>query len=172
MEQTLTVLLAGDPLLRQKAAAITDPSDLKLKALVDAMLVTMQAFNGVGIAAPQVGHSLRVVIIASQPNSRYPDAPIMKPLVMVNPAIITKSPEREPDWEGCLSVPGQRLQVLRHHAVEVCWEDLGAQQHQQLFSGFVARIVQHELDHLDGILFTDHVEQITANVSNPSQQLP
>jgi len=167
MNQILTLHLTGDSLLRQHAATIADPSGQELKALVDAMLVTMRAFNGVGIAAPQIGHSLRVVIVASQPNSRYPDAPIMEPLVMVNPAIITKSPEMRPDWEGCLSVPGQRLQVLRHLTVEACWDDLDAHRHQQFFSGFVARIIQHELDHLDGILFTDRAAQTVGDTCSP-----
>lgn len=155
MNDVLPLRLTGDPLLRRKAAMVADPTDPALKELACAMLVTLRAFDGVGIAAPQVGYSLRLVIIASQPNSRYPNAPCMEPVVMLNPQIISRSTEMAQGMEGCLSVPGTKLQVLRHNTVKVCWQDLDGQQLQQEMYGFVARIVQHELDHLEGILFPD-----------------
>ncbi|NJD38082.1 MAG: peptide deformylase [Geobacter sp.] len=153
------VLLAGDPLLRQKAVAASDPTDPALHMLAEAMLVTMLASEGVGIAAPQIGHSLRLIIIASKPNSRYPDAPVMETLVMVNPEIIRASDGLVAEEEGCLSVPGVRLQVLRHQSVEVRWQTLDGDSRQQEMNGFISRIVQHELDHLEGILFPDRVAE-------------
>jgi len=155
MGQILDIGTIDNPLLRQKAAEIADPQDPKLAVLVDNMLTTMLASDGVGIAAPQVGWPLRVVIVASRPNPRYPDAPEMEPVIMVNPVILSRSSELEEGLEGCLSVPGDKRLVMRHHTVEVCWHDLEARRQQQSFTGFIARIIQHEVDHLDGILFPD-----------------
>ncbi|MDK9717635.1 MAG: peptide deformylase [Trichlorobacter sp.] len=155
MGQILTIHTIGNPLLRRKAAKVGDPQDPKLAVLVDNMLTTMLASDGVGIAAPQISQLLRVVIVASRPNPRYPDAPQMEPVIMVNPIILSRSSGQEEGLEGCLSVPGKKCLIMRHQAVEVCWHDLEAKRHQQSFSGFVARIVQHEVDHLEGILYPD-----------------
>lgn len=155
MGQILAIYTIGNLLLHQKAAEVVDPLDPNLAVLVDNMLTTMLASDGVGIAAPQIGQSLRLVIVASRPNPRYPDAPEMEPVIMVNPEIISCSPELVQGLEGCLSVPGDKKMVIRHQTVEVCWHDLEARRHHRSFSGFIARIVQHEIDHLDGILYPD-----------------
>ncbi len=149
------ICVFGNPVLRQRAAEVVDPASPDIKQLADDMLATMHASSGVGIAAPQTGHSVRVVIIASTPNSRYPDAPAMEPLIMINPEIVSRSDRMVEGMEGCLSVPGLRLPVSRHLDVDTVWRDLAGSRHQQTFTGFIARIVQHELDHLDGILITD-----------------
>ncbi|NER32350.1 MAG: peptide deformylase, partial [Symploca sp. SIO1C4] len=110
------------------------------------------------IAAPQVSQSDRLFIVASRPNLRYPHAPTMAPTAMINPRIIAHSPETIKDWEGCLCVPGIRGLVPRYQAIEVEYTDRDGQRHQQQLTDFIARIFQHEYDHLDGLIFLDRLE--------------
>ncbi|WP_052051062.1 peptide deformylase [Leptolyngbya sp. KIOST-1] len=157
------VLTLGHPVLRQVAQPLelgTDEAltDETLQRLVDRLLQTMQASNGVGIAAPQLGHSLRLLVVASRPNLRYPHAPQMEPVVMLNPRLIAASDELELGWEGCLSVPGVRGRVPRHRVVEVEYCDRYGQSQRRVWEGFVARIFQHEADHLEGKVFLDRVQ--------------
>ncbi|GAB4151671.1 MAG: peptide deformylase [Cyanobacteria bacterium J069] len=154
----LEILQLGNPQLRETARAIASVDDPALQALIDQLLATMHASNGVGIAAPQVGQSIRLLIVASRPNPRYPAAPMMEPLPMINPTIISHLDETEKGWEGCLSVPGIRGQVPRYREIEVEYGDRHGNIHRQVFTDFVARIVQHEADHLNGIVFVDRVE--------------
>lgn len=151
------ICLIGNPVLRLKAACVADPTSSQILQLSNDMLATMGAASGVGIAAPQIGQLLRVIIVASRPNPRYPDAPAMEPLIMVNPEIICRSDDMVEDVEGCLSVPDLRLPVLRHREIKTGWLDLCGNRHQQSFTGFIARVIQHEIDHLDGILFPDRL---------------
>jgi len=153
----LEVCQLGDPVLRQIAAPVTDVKSAAIQNLINDLITTLKHQKGVGIAAPQVGQSLQLIIIASYPNDRYPDAPLMDPLPMINPQIIRQSPETIQGWEGCLSVPGIRGQVSRAAAVTVSYLDRHGQPQQQEFSGFVARIIQHEYDHLTGKVFLDRV---------------
>lgn len=150
--------LVGDPLLRQRAQQVRELGDPSLQALIADLLQTCETAHGVGIAAPQVGESLQVVIVASRPNPRYPDAPWMEPLVLINPVLGDRSDDLLLGEEGCLSVPGQRGLVRRHRAVEVQYLDAQGAAHQRWLEGFPARIVQHELDHLTGTLFIDHLD--------------
>jgi peptide deformylase len=147
----------GRPVLREAARPVADPLDPALQPLIDDLLVTMDDADGVGIAAPQVHESLALFIVASRPNLRYPHAPAMEPLVMMNPEIVHASPEMETGWEGCLSVPGLRGPVPRSREVTVRWLDRHGAPHEETFSGFVARIVQHEYDHIRGLVFLDRV---------------
>jgi peptide deformylase len=117
--------------------------------------------NGVGIAAPQVASSVRLFIVASRPSPRYPHAPVMEPTAMINPEIVDRSGELVAGWEGCLSVPGTRGSVLRDRAIEVTYFTKHGELVRQELTDFVARIFQHELDHLDGILFPDRVPNLT-----------
>ena len=152
------ILQLGNPLLRRKALTITDPSDPDLGPLLDDMLATLHESRGVGIAAPQIGVSLRLVIIASESNDRYPEAPTMVAVPLLNPRIEWASPETEKDWEGCLSIPGLRGIVPRNTHIRVRYLNFpGGEEVVEEFEGFVARIVQHEVDHLDGTLFIDRV---------------
>ena len=121
------------------------------------MLLTVTKAKGVGIAAPQVFDSRRLIVVSSHPNARYPNAPNMAPTVMINPVIISSSSEKELGWEGCLSVPGRRGEVCRHTWIELAYADRVGVRSQAQFDGFVARIIQHEVDHLDGITFLDRV---------------
>ena len=162
MKTTSTsVLQLGHPTLTKVAQPVDIPIEDATKALVKVLLEVLKRDNGVGIAAPQIGQSQQVIIIASRPNIRYPSAPSMQPLVMLNPKILAESTTLELGWEGCLSVPDVRGQVERFSSVEVEYFGLDNQRHQERFEGFVARIVQHEYDHLNGTLFVDRVSSST-----------
>ncbi|MFQ4138855.1 peptide deformylase [Nodosilinea sp. PGN35] len=164
------VLTLGQPVLRQVAQPVESLGDQALQRLIDQMLTTVQRASGVGIAAPQLGHSLRVLVVASRPNLRYPHAPSMEPTVLVNPRLVAVSDELELGWEGCLSVPGVRGRVPRHQRVEVAYCDRYGQPQNQVWEGFVARIVQHEVDHLEGKVFLDRVESETDLLSEAAYQ--
>lgn len=148
----------GNPKLRQIAAPVTEVGSDRLQALCDRLLELVKTANGVGIAAPQVGESLRLFVVASRPNLRYPNAPLMDAIVMINPQIISHSETTEKGWEGCLSVPGMRGLVPRYTRIEVAYTGRDGRSYQQTLTDFVARIFQHELDHLDGKVFLDRVE--------------
>jgi peptide deformylase len=158
MTESLQIAQLGNPILRQQAQLVDNVRDERIQKLIDALRVTAAASNGVGIAAPQVSESYRLFIVASRPNVRYPNAPLMEPTAMINPQIIAHSTERVKGWEGCLSLPGIRGLVPRYQAIEVEYITRDGQLHQQELTDFVARIFQHEYDHLDGIVFLDRVE--------------
>lgn len=158
MTQISNIARSGDPILRIIAAEVTDVFDREIQNLIDTLIVTATAADGVGIAAPQISNSCRLFIIASRPNPRYPHAPLMQPTAIINPRIISCSGEIVKDWEGCLSVPGIRGKVPRSDRIEVEYSDRNGQLVARQFTGFIARIFQHELDHLDGILFTDRIQ--------------
>jgi peptide deformylase len=158
MEQLLEIVQLGNPILWQPACPVADATNPAIQNLIDSLVATAAAANGVGIAAPQVGQSYRLFVVASRPNSRYPQAPVMEPTAMINPQIIAHSPEKVKDWEGCLSIPGLRGLVPRYRAIMVEYTDRNGQLQRQELTDFVARIFQHELDHLDGILFLDRLE--------------
>jgi peptide deformylase len=158
MTESLQIAQLGNPILRQQAQVVANVRDERIQQLIDALIVTATASNGVGIAAPQVSESYRLFIVASRPNARYPNAPLMQPTAMINPRIIAHSTERVKGWEGCLSIPGIRGLVPRYQAIEVEYTTRDGQLHRQELTDFVARIFQHEYDHLDGIVFLDRVE--------------
>jgi len=153
MTESLQIAHLGNPILRQQAQLVNNARDQRIQQLIDSLIATAGASNGVGIAAPQVSESYRLFIVASRPNARYPNAPLMEPTAMINPQIIAHSTERVKGWEGCLSLPGIRGLVPRYQAIEVEYITRDGQLHQQELTDFVARIFQHEYDHLDGIVF-------------------
>ncbi len=155
----LPVAQRGEDILKLIAAPVAESefSSVWLFALSQAMQATMQERNGVGIAAPQVYISKRIIIVASRPNPRYPDAPEMQAICMINPEIIEQSEAYELGEEGCLSVPNERGQVARAHQITVQYFSLNGEKIIQEFTGFPARIVQHEIDHLNGILFVERL---------------
>lgn len=160
MSVVLAVAQRGAGILTLKAATVANSefnSDW-LTALASAMQAPMLARNGVGIAAPQVYVSKRVIIVASRANLRYPDAPDMPAVVMVNPEILEKSDNTILGEEGCLSVPDERGMVARAEMVKVRYFTLEGEQIETVFHGFPARIVQHEIDHLDGVLFVERLD--------------
>ncbi|MEM9979354.1 MAG: peptide deformylase [Cyanobacteria bacterium P01_D01_bin.2] len=158
MGKVLSVIELGDSRLRSHAQPIAQIHDPQLQVLIDNLLATAAAKNGVGIAAPQVAVGLQLFIVASRPNQRYPQAPTMAPTAMVNPRILRYGDELVKGWEGCLSVPGRRGLVPRYRTIDVAYVDRHGQAQQQHLEGFVARIFQHEYDHLQGKVFLDRVE--------------
>lgn len=143
----------GDPRLLQRAEPITNFGSRELQALLADMRDTMHALDGVGLAAPQIGVSLRVVIFGVNANPRYPDAESVPQTVLINPVLTPLSEEVEEDWEGCLSVPGMRGLVPRHTQLRYQGRDEKGGLIDRTVSGFHARVVQHECDHLEGILY-------------------
>lgn len=143
----------GDPILTQVAKPVTEFKTLALQDLIEGMLATLKEAQGVGLAAPQVGSLLQVLIVASRPNPRYPEAPQMQPLVMVNPRLLACSSEQVLGWEGCLSVPNCRGLVARAREVEVEYYTPEGVQQRVVWQDFPARIFQHEYDHLMGRVF-------------------
>lgn len=158
MTELLEIAKLGNPILRQVARPVSDVTDATFQALIDSLIETAISANGVGIAAPQVSQSYRLFIVASRPNPRYPDAPLMEPTATINPKIVSHSDEIVKGWEGCLSVPGIRGLVPRYRAIAVEYSDRHGNLQLQELTDFVARIFQHELDHLNGIVFLDRVE--------------
>lgn len=150
----------GEPVLRNKARAIDNVLDPQIVSLIDSLIDMAIAKKGVGIAAPQISQPYRLFIVASHPNDRYPHAPTMPPTAMINPRILHHGQEIAKDWEGCLSVPNVRGLVPRYQTIEVEYTTRQGETKQEVLTGFVARIFQHELDHLDGILFTDRIKDL------------
>jgi peptide deformylase len=143
----------GEPLLLEKAQPITQFDTSELHALITDMQDTMQAMDGAGIAAPQIGVSLQVVIFGVGQNPRYPDAEQVPYTVLINPTLNFVGDEMEDGWEGCLSVPGMRGVVPRYTRLHYTGFDQYGNAIDRLVSGFHARVVQHETDHLCGILY-------------------
>lgn len=170
MTEVLAVCQLGNPILRHISLPIEDVSDRHIQKLIDDLMVTVNKSNGVGIAAPQVAESYRLFIVASRPNPRYPNAPTMEPTAMINPRIIAHSDKKVKGWEGCLSVPGIRGLVPRYQAIEVEYLSRDGKLHRQQLTDFVARIFQHECDHLDGMVFLDRVENTQELISEQEYQ--
>ena len=166
MAQVLPIAHLGHPVLREKAAIVDDVTASPIQDLIDDMLATLTQADGVGLAAPQVYQSKRIIIVASKPNPRYPLAPQMDPTPMINPVILGTSAETKRDWEGCLSVPGIRGMVPRSETVSVRYLDRQGKTHEKEYSGFIARILQHEVDHLDGIFFLDRMNSVSDLVTD------
>ena len=156
-EQTMRIAQLGEEVLRQSAQPVCDFSDVGLAGFIGRLQQTMLEAGGIGIAAPQVFDSRAIMIIASKANARYPDAPDMAPVVMINPKIIAHSNDTEKDWEGCLSVPKLRGLVPRYKEITFSYQDEQGAEHRLCWQGFLARIFQHEYDHLEGIIFLDRV---------------
>ena len=158
MSKLLQIAQLGHPIIRQRASEIPDQQIPKIQDLVDDMLLTVADANGAGIAAPQVYVSKRVFIVASNPSRRYPNAPDMDPTPIINPEIIWKSSEIHNDWEGCLSIPGIRGLVPRHKSIRIVYTTRHGDRVEHEYSGFIARVFQHEFDHLEGLVFLDRLD--------------
>lgn len=157
----LRVRKMGDPILLRHAAAVKNFNDPALKTLVDDMWETMEATGGVGIAAPQVGVSLQVICFGMEKSLRYPGAPSVPRTVLINPKIEPIGTERQVGWEGCLSVPGLRAQVPRWEHIRYSGFDLAGNPIEREVTGFHARVVQHEADHLIGRLYPSRIEDFS-----------
>ncbi|NER39865.1 MAG: peptide deformylase [Oscillatoria sp. SIO1A7] len=160
----------GNPVLRSIALPVENIESDRIQKLIDDLMATLAPANGVGIAAPQIAESYRLFIVASRPSLRYPQAPEMEPTATINPRIISRSEEMVKDWEGCLSVPGIRGLVPRHRSIEVEYSDRQGKLQRRELTDFVARIFQHEYDHLDGIVFVDRVESTRELITEDEYQ--
>jgi peptide deformylase len=159
----LKVPRLGHPVLRRKAApvpldAISTPD---LQRLADDMIETMDEYAGVGIAAPQVHESLRLIVLRSAANPRYPDKPAVPLAVWFNPELTVLGSETEEDWEGCLSIPDLRGRVPRATHVRLVAYDREGRPQEVEATGWHARILQHECDHIDGRLFVDRMRDLS-----------
>lgn len=166
----LQIAQLGHLILRKKCQKVKNVKDRGLQTLIDNLMVTVMDVDGVGIAAPQVYNPLRLFIVASHPSPRYPQAPLMKPTAIINPKIISTSEKKEKDWEGCLSVPGIRALVPRYVTIQVEYTTNEDKRTKKQFKDFVARIFQHEYDHLEGLVFLDRVENNKDIISEKEYQ--
>ncbi len=155
------VLRMGDPRLLRVAQPVAAFNTPELDALIEDMLDTMRHEQGVGLAAPQIGVDLRVVIFGFEQNARYPDAPPVPFTVLINPVLTLLSTEEASGWEGCLSVPGLRGWVPRWTRLRYQGFDQRGQVIDRVADDFHARVVQHECDHLEGILYPMWVRDFT-----------
>jgi peptide deformylase len=155
-----TILKMGDPQLLERSAVVDPIEPESLEPLVTDMWETMVDANGAGLAAPQIGVMQRVVIFGYETNSRYPEAPPIPQTVLVNPVITPLGDAQEEGWEGCLSVPGMRGMVPRFRDIRYQGYDLYGNVIDRHASGFHARVVQHECDHLDGVLYPFRIRDL------------
>lgn len=166
----LQIAELGVSLIREKSALVELIKQKEIQNLIDDMIATVKEVNGVGIAAPQVYRSLRIFILASHPNPRYPKAPRMKPQAVINPEIIAKSDEIDKNWEGCLSIPGIRGLIPRYEKIKVKYYTRKGKLIEKELTDFIARIFQHEYDHLEGKVFLDHLESTADIISEKEYQ--
>ena len=170
------VLRMGDPRLLRRSEEVKDFRTAELKELLQDMRDTMAHLNGAGLAAPQIGVNLRVVIFGVRANPRYPGVEEVPDTVLVNPVLTPLDSELEEGWEGCLSVPGMRGLVPRYLRLRYRGFDEKGEPFEREVSDFHARVVQHEVDHLDGILYPMRIRDLTKFGFNealfPGEELP
>ena len=170
------VLRMGDPRLLQRSQEIQQFGTPELQALLQDMRDTMAHLNGAGLAAPQIGVNLRVVIFGVHANPRYPNAEEVPDTVLINPVLEPLGTELEEGWEGCLSVPGMRGVVPRYKRLRYRGVDENGKPFEREVGDFHARVVQHEVDHLDGILYPMRIRDFSKFGFNealfPGQELP
>jgi peptide deformylase len=155
------ILKMGDPRLLRVAEPVAQFDTPELHALIADMFDTMHAANGAGLAAPQIGVNLQLVIYGFKNNPRYPDAPQVPETVLINPVLTPRSPAQEEAFEGCLSVPGLRGSVPRYTELHYEGVDQYGKRIVRDADGFHARVVQHEVDHLNGILYPMRIRDFT-----------
>ncbi|WP_446808006.1 peptide deformylase [Methylomonas sp. 2BW1-5-20] len=158
MTEKIQIAQLGADVLRLQAQPVDDFACPEFHSLIASLQDTMLEAGGVGIAAPQIGVSRQILIIASRPTSRYPHAPQMSPILMVNPRFEVLDNDMRKDWEGCLSVPGIRALVPRYLSIDVAYQDRHGECCSLVLQGFPARVFQHEFDHLQGLVYLDRVE--------------
>jgi peptide deformylase len=170
------VLRMGDERLLRRSAEVERFGTPQLSELLQDMRDTMAYMNGAGLAAPQIGVGLRVVIFGVTANPRYPDAEEVPDTVLINPVLTPLSDEMEESWEGCLSVPGMRGWVPRWTRLKYAGSDEHGYRFERTVGDFHARVVQHECDHLDGILYPMRIRDLSKFGFNdalfPGQELP
>ncbi len=156
----IKILRMGHPILAQVAAPVDLFPSQELEQLVGDLWDTMRALDGAGLAAPQIGVGLRVIVFEVADNPRYPDAETVPPTVLVNPHIEALGERMESDWEGCLSIPEMCGRVPRFQHIRYCGYGIDGAPIEREVSGFHARVVQHECDHLDGLLYPQRIPEL------------
>lgn len=156
--ESLPILIAPHPTLKARTRPVTPSDAEQIQALVPRMFATMYAAPGIGLAAPQVGVGLRLAVVDLMPNDAR------APIVLVNPEILASSEETTTREEGCLSVPGQYADVTRPERVRIGFQDLAGRRQEFEADGLLGACLQHEIDHLDGVLFTDHLSVLKRNM--------
>ncbi|HEV3156525.1 MAG TPA: peptide deformylase [Candidatus Baltobacteraceae bacterium] len=152
------IVTVGNPMLRQYATVIGDIG--AGKRLADRMALLLRELKGAGLAAPQIGFSERVIVVEVRKTDVFPDRQESPLYAMINPSITEASEEVEEGWEGCFSVPGLMGQVSRHKSITVRYVSLDGFEHREIFNGYVARVIQHECDHLIGAIFLDRMKSM------------
>jgi peptide deformylase len=158
MSTIIEIAQLGAKVLRLQAEPIADVSSTETQQLIKVMQNTLATTEGVGLAAPQLSISKQIIIIASRPTLRYPKAPVMEPTVMINPSFTALSETTEKDWEGCLSIPGIRARVPRYKKIQVKYLDQQGTVIDIVLEDFLARVFQHEFDHLQGKVYLDRLD--------------
>ncbi|MCF6251796.1 MAG: peptide deformylase [Methylococcaceae bacterium] len=157
MKKVCEIAQLGNPVLRQQAVQVEAFDSNGIIRIVRNMLHALSESSGVGLAAPQISELVRIVIIASRPTKRYPLAPEMEPVVMMNPNFEVISELMKTDWEGCLSIPGIRALVPRYEKIKISYYNQQGIKQELVADSFIARIFQHEYDHLNGLVYLDRV---------------
>ncbi len=155
-----TVVKMGNQQLATSSARVTNFADTSLQTIITNLRDTMIETKGVGIAAPQIGYNVRIIMFGFESNPRYPDAPPIPFTVLINPEIEVLSDEMVDGWEGCLSVPGLRGLVPRYKKIQYRGYDVDGVLFSRTAEDFHARVVQHECDHLDGILYPQRIKDL------------
>jgi peptide deformylase len=158
MNQACEIAQLGAKVLRQVSETVVSVDNPEIRQIIEEMKTTLAKSEGVGLAAPQISRSVRIIIVASRPTLRYPKAPLMEPTVMINPVFEALSSIKEKDWEGCLSIPGVRALVPRYKVIKVRYTDEEGKLIEHIFEDFIARVFQHEADHLEGKVYLDNIE--------------
>lgn len=156
----LEIVELGDPTLRKVCKKVKDVFDPKIQKLIQEMFHSLDKARGVGLAAPQVGQALRIFLVSPEGKHKAPYTSIEDTLVVINPSLEYISKKTAYDWEGCLSIPGFRGQVKRPDKVRLSYTNFLGESCVEEYEGFTARIIQHEYDHLEGVLFLDRMESL------------
>lgn len=159
-EGRLEIVLIGDPILRRGTRQVEDFG--AARDLLGRMATMLREIKGAGLAAPQVGSDLAALVVEVRPTEVQPDRPSSPLIQMINPRITFVSVEREPGWEGCFSVPNLMGVVERPVAIDVEYRDVQGEPRSERFEGYLARVIQHEIDHLNGIFFLDRMPSMAS----------
>jgi len=157
MTEVREIAQLGNPVLRQLATPVDNVNSAETQQMITLLRDTLASTQGVGIAAPQISISKRILIVASRPTARYPSAPLMEPTVMINPSFSALSENKVKGWEGCLSIPSIRALVPRYTEIKISYTNEQNRPIELIASDFVARVFQHEYDHLDGKVYLDSI---------------
>ena len=155
---TIPILIAPSPMLKAKARVVAKADDLAIRDLVAKMYATMYEAPGIGLAAPQVGQGLRLIVVDLAPDKKP------APITLINPEILALSDEKATREEGCLSLPGQYADVTRPAGCKIRYLDLSGARREVEGEGLLSACLQHEIDHLDGVLFVDHLSALKRNM--------